>query len=571
MKKIRGYFILILAAAVMSGCSGLNKMKKNADLVKYEVTPTVLEAHGGQVGVTVKGTFPEKYFDKKTTLQVTPVLTYAGGETAYDRVEVLQGEKVQANAKVISYSGGNFTYTSSIPYNEAMKVSELMLRITATRGSQSLDFDPVKLADGVIATSTLTEKHGRAVIMKDNFQRIIPETQLADIHYVINRSDIRSSELKGEDVTALKQYIGKVNEDPDRVFKSAVTSSYASPDGKFELNEKLSVNRGTAADRLIQAEFKKIEAAQSAGFFDAMTTPEDWEGFKVEVEKSNIPDKELILRVLSMYSDPAVREREIRNMSNAFEALKTDILPRLRRSKLMVNVDKIGRTDEQILSQMRSDPKVLDLEELLYSATLTSDLNEQLKFYQTAADLFPKCIRAHNNVGLTYLALGKPDDALVAFEKAKALQNNDVVKNNLGMAYLAKGELAKAEEQYASMTASTPESRWGLGVIAVSKGEYDQAVNYYGTESDYNLAHAQLLKGDVNRAKATLDAIQGTAKTSRVSYLKAVVGARLDDRNYMLTNLREAVAADPAWKAYARTDVEFAKFFSDDAFRAAVQ
>ncbi len=571
MKKIKGYFILILAAAVMSGCSGLNKMKKNADLIKYEVTPKVLEAHGGQVGVTVKGTFPEKYFDKKTTLQITPVLTYAGGETAYDRVEVLQGEKVQANAKVISYTGGNFTYTSTVPFNDAMKVSELMLRTTATRGSQSLDFDPIKLADGVIATSTLTEKQGRAVIMKDNFQRIIPETQMADIHYVINRSDIRSSELKGEDVTALKQFIGQVNQDPDRVFKSAVTSSYASPDGKFELNEKLSGNRGTAADRLIQAEFKKIEAAKSAGFFDAMTTPEDWEGFKTEVEKSNIPDKELILRVLSMYSDPVVREREIRNMSNAFEALKTDILPRLRRSKLMVNVDKIGRTDEQILSQMRSDPKVLDLEELLYAPTLTSDKNEQLKFYQTTADLFPKCIRAHNNVGLTYLALGKPDDALVAFEKAKALQNNDVVKNNLGMTYLAKGELAKAEEQYASMTASTPESRWGLGVIAVSKGEYDQAVNYYGTESNYNLAHAQLLKGDVNRAKATLDAIQGTAKTSRVSYLKAVVGARLDDRNYMLTNLREAVAADAAWKAYAKTDVEFAKFFSDDAFRAAVQ
>ena len=237
----------------------------------------------------------------------------------------------------------------------------------------------------------------------------------------------------------------------------------------------------------------------------------------------------------------------------------------------MVNVDKIGRTDEQILSQMRSDPKVLTLEELLYAPTLTSDKNEQLKFYQTTADLFPKCIRAHNNVGLTYLALGKPDDALVAFEKAKALQNNDVVKNNLGMAYLAKGELAKAEEQYASMTASTPESRWGLGVIAVSKGEYDQAVNYFGTEGGYNLALAQVLKGDVNRAKSTLDAIQGAAKTSHVSYLKAVVGARLDDRNYMLAGLREAAAADAAWKAYAKADIEFAKFFSDDAFRAAVQ
>lgn len=571
MEKTRSFFILILAAALLSGCSGLNKMKKNAGLIKYEVTPQVLETHAGLVPVTIKGTFPEKYFDKKTTVQVTPVLTYAGGETPYDRVEVLQGEKVQANNRVISYTGGNFTYTSSIPYKDAMKMSELMLRITATRGSKSLDFDPIKLADGVKATSTLVGKHGKAIIMKDNFQRIIPETKMADIHYVINRADIRSSELKGEDVTALKQYISDVNADPDRVFKSAVTSSYASPDGPLSFNEKLSGNRGGSADKLIQREFTKIEDAKAAGFFEVLTTPEDWEGFREEVSKSSIPDKELILRVLSMYADPVVREREIRNMSAAFEALITDILPKLRRSKMIVNVDKIGRTDAQILSQMRSDPKVLSLEELLYAPTLTNDINEQLRFYQTAAEIFPKCIRAHNNVGLTLLAMARVDDALAAFERAKALQNNDVVKNNLGLAYLAKGDIARAEEQLTSMTAATPESRWGLGVIAITKGEYDQAVNYFGTEPSYNLALAQVLKGDVNRAKTTLDAIQGTAKTAKVSYLKAVVGARLDDRNYMASNLREAVAADASLKAYARTDIEFAKFFSDDTFRSAVQ
>ena len=571
MKKIRSFFILILAAVLMSGCSGLNKMKKNSDLIKYEVTPQVLEAHAGLVNVTINGTFPEKYFDKKTTVQVTPVLTYAGGETAFDKVEVLQGEKVQANNRVISYTGGNFTYTSAVPYKDAMKVSELMLRITATRGSQTLDFDPVKLADGVIATSTLVGKHGNAVGMKDNFQRIIPETQMADIHYIINRADIRSSELKAEDIAALRNYISEVNEDPNKVFKSAVTSSYASPDGELAFNEKLSGNRGGSADKLIQREFTNIETAQASGFFEALTTPEDWEGFKTEVENSNIPDKELILRVLSMYSDPVVREREIRNMSAAFEALKTDILPKLRRSKLMVNVDKIGRTDEQILSQMRSDPKVLSLEEQLYSATLTNDLNEQLRFYQATADMFPKCIRAHNNVGLTLLALGRVDDALAAFERAKALQNNDVVKNNLGLAYLAKGDIARAEEQLTSMTAATPESRWGLGVIAITKGDYDQAVNYFGTEPCYNLALAQVLKGDVNRAKTTLDAIREPAMPAKVAYLKAVVGARLDDANYMVSNLRTAVAADASLKDYAKTDIEFAKFFSDDAFRSAVQ
>jgi len=571
MKEIRSYFILILAAALMTSCSGLNKMKKNANLIKYEVIPQVLEAHAGMVDVTIKGTFPEKYFDKKSTVQVTPVLTYAGGETAFDEVEVLQGEKVLANNKVISYSGGNFTYTSSVPFEEAMKMSELVLRTRASRGVQSVDFDPVKLADGVIATSTLVEKHGKAVLMKDNFQRIIPEEQVADIHYVINRYDIRSSELKSEDIELLKNYISEVNTDPDREFKGTVISSYASPDGPIDFNTKLSGNRGTSADKLIKGEFEDIEDAKDESFFDSKTTAEDWDGFKTEVENSSIQDKDLIIRVLSMYSDPEVREREIKNMSSAFEVLKTDILPRLRRSKMTVNVDKIGRTDDQILAQMRSDPKALSLEEMLYSATLTTDLNEQLNFFQATAENFPKCIRAHNNVGLTYLAQGDVDNALAAFEKAKAIENNDVVKNNIGLAYLAKGELTRAEEQFNSMTAATAESRWGLGALAITKGEYDQAVNYFGTEPCYNLALALVLKGDVNRAKTTLDNLEGVYESGKPAYLKAIVGARLDDRTYMLNGLREAIGLNAEWKEYAATDLEFAKFFEDDTFKSAIQ
>ncbi len=571
MKKFRSYFILFLVAAVMTSCSGLNKMKTNSNLIKYEVTPKVLETHAGVVTVTIKGTFPEKYFDKKTTVTAAPVLTYDGGETAFEEIQVLQGESVQANNKVISYNGGDFTYTSTIPYAEAMKVSELVLQVKATRGAKSLDFEPVKLADGVIATSTLVHKHGRAVMMKDNFARIIPEVQAADINYIINRSDIRSSELKAEDIVLLKEYIQTVSGDSSRMFKNAVISSYASPDGKFELNEKLSGNRGSSADKFIQREFGKVEAAQMDGFYDSMSTPEDWDGFKTEVENSTIQDKELILRVLSMYTDPEIREREIKNMSAAFEALKTDILPRLRRSKMIVNVDKIGRSDEQILAQMRSDPQVLGLEEILYSATLTDDLNEQLKFYQEAAKKNAKCIRAHNNIGYTYMALGKANEAVAAFEAAKAIQNNDIVKNNLGFSAMMQGDLVKAEEYFNSMTAASTESKWGLGVIAITKGEYDQAVNYFGTEPCVNLALALLLKGDNNKAKVTLDGIKGMNDGGKTGYLKAVVGARLDDSNYMLSGLREAVGIDAAWKDYAKTDLEFAKFFNDDSFKAVVQ
>jgi len=571
MKKIRSYFILILAAAVMTGCSGLNKMKKNAGSIEYEVTPKVLETHAGLVNVTIKGVFPEKYFDKKTTLTATPVLTYSGGETPFEKVQVLQGESVVANNQVITYNGGNFTYTASVPYKDAMKVSELMLRVRATRGAKSLDFDPVKLADGVISTSTLVEKHGRPMMLKDMFVRVIPETQAADINYVINRADIRSTELKAEDIIALKDYIKAVNTDPNRQFKTTSISSYASPDGPLTLNQKLSGNRGSAADKFIKREFEKIEAAKGSGFFDSKTTAEDWEGFKAEVEKSSLADKELILRVLSMYADPDVREKEIKNMAEAYEDLKTGILPRLRRSKMLVSVDKVGRSDEQILAQAMSNPRVLSLEEMLYAATLTKEANDQLKFYQAAAEAYPKDFRAVNNVGYTLMVLGKTDEALAAFERAKAIDNNDVVKNNLGFVSLVKGDMVRAEEYFNSMTAATNESKWGLGVISITKGEYDRAVNYFGTEPCFNLALAQLLKGDVNQAKATLDSMKDLCKCGKPSYLKAIIGARLDDRNYMLAGLREAVGFNADWKAYAKTDLELAKFWNDDTFKTVVQ
>ena len=571
MKKFRSYFILILAAAVMTSCSGLNKMKKNSNLVKYEVTPKVLETHAGVVTVTIKGTFPAKYFDKKTTVTATPVLTYAGGETAFDKVQVLQGEKVQANNKVITSTGGDFTYTSTIPYKDAMKMSELVLRIKAVRGKKSLDFDQVKIADGVIATSTLVEKHGKAISSKDNYVRINPESKLADIHYQINQADISNKELKAEDIALLKAYILSVTADSSRKLKSSEISSYASPDGSMKINAPLSEKRGKTADKFLKKEFLKIDAAKADGFFNEKTTPEDWDGFKSEVEKSTMQDKDLILRVLSMYSDPDVREKEIKNMSAAFAILKTDILPKLRRSKLAVNVDIVGRTDEQILAQMQADPKVLNHEEMLRAGSLTKDLNEQLKFYQTAADNDPKDFRAQNNIGVTYLALEKNDDAIVAFEKAKAIQNNDVVKNNLGFGALVKGDMAKAEEYFNSMTAATPESKWGLGVIAITKGEYDKAVNFFGTEPCFNNALALYLKGDVTKAKAMLDGMKELCKCGKPSYLKAVIGAKLDDRNYMLSNLREAIGFKADWKAYAKTDLEFAKFFTDDTFKSTVQ
>jgi tetratricopeptide (TPR) repeat protein len=539
-------------------------------LVKYEVTPKVLETHGGSVDIAIKGTYPQKYFDKKTVLEVTPVLTYAGGETAFEKV-TLQGESVQANNKAISVAGGNFTYAGKVPYKDAMKMSQLIIRVKATRGKTVLDFDPVKIADGVIATSTLTEKHTKPIMVGDKYVRITPGTQMAQILYLINQADLRSSELKKEDIAMFRDYIKQVSTDPNRQFKLAEISSYASPDGSMKINEPLSVKRGTTADKFMKKEFEKIEAAKNPGFFNEKTTPEDWDGFKSEVEKSNIRDKDLILRVLSMYSDPDVREKEIKNMSAAFEVLKTDVLPKLRRSKLFINVDKVGRSDEQIISMMNSDPKALSVEEMLYAGKLSTDVNLQLKYYQIAANNYPGDFRAQNDVGYACVLLGKPDEAMTALEKAKAIENNDIVKNNLGFVCILKGDYAKAEEYFNSMATATSESKFGLGLVATRKGEYDKAVNFFGTEPSYDLALALLLKGDVNKAKVTLDNLKTPDRTGKVSYLKAVAGARLDDKTYMLNNLREAIGFNANWKAYAKTDLEFAKYFNDDTFKSAVQ
>jgi len=571
MKNLTRLFVLLLAVVLVSSCSGLNKMKKNANLVKYEVTPKVLETHGGIVAAQVNATYPEKYFDKNTTLKITPVLVYEGGETAFDELISAQGEKVQSNNKLISWTGGSLTWNGDVEYKPAMKTSEFMLRIEATRKGKSLAFDPVKLADGVIATSTLVANDAKGIVIKDSYQRILPDQKVADILYLINNSDVRSSELKAEDITALKNYIAKVAEDPRMEFKGFTTSSYASPDGALDLNEKLSGNRDKSAVKLVNKEFGKVPELADKNLFKSVVTAEDWDGFKSLVEGSAVQDKDLILRVLSMYQDPAVREKEIKNMSTAFEVLAKDILPQLRRSKFIVDVNLVGLSDDEILAAMRGgDVTNLSVDHMLYGASLTTDVEEQLKFYQMAVAKDAKDYRALNDVAYTYLKLGKADEAIASLEKAKAIQNNDIVKNNMGFAYLLKGDKTNAAEYFNSMSASTPESKYGLGVIAIIEGKYDQAVNLLGTEPSYNLGLAQILKGDLNKAKVTLDAVK-PCKCGTPSYLKAVLGARLEDRDYLLNNLREAVNYNAEWKNYAKTDLEFAKYAADETFVSVIQ
>lgn len=563
MKNFTRLFVILLAAVLMSGCSSLDKMKRNANLVTYEITPKVLETHAGIVAAQLKATYPEKYFDKNATLKITPVLVYEGGETAFDEVLFAQGEKVLANNKSVAWTGGSVNWSGDVNYIPEMKVSEFLLRIDAEKKGKTLSFDPIKLADGVIATSTLAEIHPMPMSLKDNYQRIVPEQKMADILYNINQANIRTSELKSADIQALKDYVTLVMENERMEVKGVTNSSYASPDGPLTLNERLSEQRSKAADKYLQKEYGKIP--ELAELFTTQTTAEDWEGFKALVQESSIADKELILRVLSMYQDPIVREQEIKNMSTAYEALAKDILPQLRRSKLIVDVNLIGLNDEEILAAIKSDPSSLSLEQLLYAGTLTEDPAEVLKYYQLAAEKEPKCYRAWNNIGWTLLEMGKAEEAMEALEKAKDLKYDDTVKNNLGFAALLSGDIKAAAEYFNSMSAATPQSKFGLGTIAITEGKYDQAVNLLGDTPTMNLALAQLLKGDLNKAKTTMESVE-PCKCGAPSYLKAVIAARLDDKDGVINGLREAIGYNSDWKNFAQTDLEFSRFFTDDLF-----
>lgn len=574
MKRTRIQFFAILAlAAVMSSCASLEKMRKNAGDINYSVTPEVLEAHGGKVDVAMNVRIPAGYMDSKATLTATPVLVYEGGETAYPS-KTIQGEKADGNNQVITKSsGGQITYNESVPYNENMRVADLEVRITASKGTNSLDFEPVKVAEGVISTSANVAAQGiQPTVGADEFQRIIPISKTAEILFLIQQATVRNTELTKAEVKALNDFIAEVKAAENKEFKGVDISAYASPDGPVDLNTRLASQRETAAKNALNRQLtrSKVEEAKSADFFNLKNTPEDWEGFKALMEKSNIQDKELILRVLSMHSDPEVREREIKNMANTYKVIADDILPQLRRSKMSINVEEIGKSDEEISELAANNASALNAEELLYAATLTDDVDEQLAIYKKAAAQFSDDWRAHNNVGL---ALYKKDDlagAKGAFEKANSIKaNQPEVMNNLGAVALREGDLAAAEEYFGAAAGAGAELDNNLGVLALKKGEYDEAVRYFGNSVSCNAALAKILAGNYDAALSTLNA--NTMEVGQKYYLKAIVGVRTNDSDMMFSNLRKAVELDSNLKSRIASDMEFARYFEDATFKGIVQ
>ena len=551
-----------LAGFVVASCSSLNKMKRLEKNIAYKVTPEMLEAKGGQVDLKIDATIPAKYFNKKVTLVATPVLKFQnGGEKAYDP-KTFQGEKVQGNNEVVPYATEKtVNYSGTVPFEEGMRVSGLYVKFQGSKGKKSADYESRKIADGVISTSELVEntlQSANPANGDDAFQRIIKEKHDANIMFLIQQANVRASELKT--AKEFGKEVKNIDEAENKKISNIEISAYASPDGGVGLNTTLAENRQDNTAKIINRDLKKAKINAAV---DTKYTAQDWEGFQELVSKSNIQDKELILRVLSMYQDPEQREQEIKNISSVYKTLADEILPQLRRSRLTLNYEIIGKSDEEIANLADSDAKQLNIEELLYATTLTKDAAKQEAIFTKATQIYPNDFRAYNNLGKLAYQAGDLDKAESYFKKALSIKDAPEANMNLGLIALTKGDRTAAES-YLSKASGSKELNEALGNLYVAQGQYDKAVSSFGDTKTNSAALAQILAKDYNKAKNTLAAIE--RPDAYTDYLMAVLGARTNNTSMVTSSLKNAIAKEPALAKKAASDLEFAKYFTNTDF-----
>ncbi|MBO7653262.1 MAG: hypothetical protein J6S84_11205 [Bacteroidales bacterium] len=571
MKRFLFFTSVVALGLVMGSCNDLKKMVANADDINYSVEPKVLEVHNGQVAVNIKGNFPEKYFRKKVSATATPTLVWDGGEKALTPIYI-QGEKVSGNGQVIKYkTGGSFSYNDKFDYSPEMRRSKLVLKITAVKGTKEAEFDPEDIAEGIVATPELVKMNGgKSSNAASNFKKDNTTSRIAAINYDKNKAEIKSSETKKSEITEMQQYI-KDSKGNDRIkFEGVELKSYASPEGTQDINKKVSNDRSNSASKFAKNEFKGVNGADGSNFFKTLVTEEDWDGFKTAVQNSNLADKDMIIRVINMNSDPDKREEEIRNMKNTFDELEKEVLPSLRRSEIVINVTNIGKTDDEIAKQYKDDPSKLSFTEIMHYGEITEDAAKRVEIYTKATELYPDEWSAYNNLGAALYETKDYQAAKVALEKAKSKSNgNATVLNNMGNVALSEGNVAEAESNYASAT-GVSEASAGQGVIAIKKAQYANASNFYGDDCSFNAGLAKVLNKENDAALKALDC--GAEKDDAMNYyLKAVVCARKTDNEGVFNNLRTACQKDSSLKDFAAKDVEFINLFENETFKSIVK
>jgi Flp pilus assembly protein TadD len=552
-------FLLTAVIVGLNSCSSkLNPLP--ADYVK--ATPQPLEVVGEKIQVTIDATFPEKWFPKKATVVVTPKLKYDGGEvsgTAY----TYQGEKVAGNAQVIPQkTGANVTMRSVFDYKPGMlNKPELYLAFDAKLGSKAVQLPDLKIGEGLLATATLADaKTATPSIAPDAFQKVIKEAYDANILFLIQKAELRSSELKKSELSDWKSLVKEASQAPNKKV-SVEVSAYASPDGGVTLNDKLAAGREKNTNDYLSKELKKskVDVPLTANY-----TAQDWEGFKQLVEKSNIQDKNLILRVLSTYADPAERETQIKNISSVYAVLADEILPQLRRSRLTANVEIVGKSDAEITQQASSNPKSLSVEELLYAATLTQDIAKKAAIYKSVTQIYPNDYRGFNNLGAITFKQGNVSQAESLLKKAAGLSSKTPETYlNLGLIALTKNDIAGAEQNLGKAS-SLAEAKEALGILALKQGDYSKAAISFGNTASNNAALAHLLNKDYNKAQSTLNSVK--TPDAATAYLKAVVAARVNNLNGVVSNLGTAIKQDKSLAKKALTDTEFVKYITNSQF-----
>ena len=549
-------FALSAAAILLTSCSGkLGALSSD----NFTVTPNPLETQAGQVAATINGVFPENYMKKKAVVTVTPELRFRtanGQQTVKGQPATFQGEKVRGNDQTISYRvGGRYAMKSTFAYQPEMEQSELFLTFNAKVGNKTVKVPEVKVADGVIATSELykrtlaTAQPARAL---DGFQRIINQQQEANVKFLIGQANLRRSELQNNSVQEFVRLLNQIAADQESLVIDGVeVSAYASPDGGFNINERLAGQRQDVAANYVKQEMKKAKASAP---LDTKYTAEDWEGFQELVGASNIQDKEVILRVLSMYQDPEEREQQIKNISSAFRELADGILPQLRRARMTINYDVLGRSDEQIKEQLATDASKLSVEELLYAATLYDNQDQAENAYRKAAQLYSKDARAYNNVAFIEYAKGNYQDAAGWLEKAYVVDKTlPETSANMGLIALQQGEIQYAEELISKATGANGLNEV-LGNLHLAQGLYAQAEEDFGKLPTNSAALAQILNKNYQAAAQTLANVRNADATT--DYLKAILNARTGNNAAAAQALATAVAKDPSLAAYAAKDLE---------------
>jgi len=580
-KSLQSLALAVVTVIGFSSCDGLGKLVKNADKITYKVTPDPMEMHGDSLGIKITGTYPAKIFPKKATVTVTPVIKYNGGEKALKPV-VLVGDKSEAKGQKISNEkGGSFSYTSDkVAYMPEMKVATLELRAQGAVKTKTKDLPAKKVADGTVVTPLLVRNDEKPIMAKDNFTKTVPRSITGSIYFLISQSQVRSTEMSRPDMKAFSEFIANGLQ-KNYAFKGMNVSAYASPDGELDKNANLAEDRAKETIKKLMelsktniSKDKKVKLSLKAGeakeFYNTVTTAEDWDGFKKAMEASSIKDKDLILRVLTMYSDAPTREKEIKNLAKTWSELADKILPKLRRSVITLNADENSRTDAQITAALTAAPDSLSIEEMLYGATLTQDLNTKLSIYKKAEAKYASDWRTSNNVGYIYIMQNKLADAEAEFKKADALSaNNPIIKNNLGICARWKGDRKAAMDLYKSATSAGSEATYNMGVIEIQNGNYGAAVSDFGSNNTFNAALAKLLNGSNDGAMSAIDASPEKDAASSL-YLKAVISARQGKAEGVNANLKAAIQKDASFKQMAKDDAEFIKFRDNADFKGMV-